>query len=263
MVDNHSKSFFGQNTGIIINSPSKIESFFFIRCIKRKPDGVWEKPSKGEGKVIKCSLEEIIMMLQVLNRKILNWTSYHTYKDNKTPISFSWEDEKAKTLWINIANYSKMLNFAQAEVLKLLLTHLLNEKVEFATSSKMGTNNTNAKIKNTPQPFKELNRENNSVIEFKEDYGENQFEEISQKNITPNANRSFIPKDKKDSTKEISNIDGSIVGETQKALLINFNSGQELWIPKSTIHGQYNPQKNFSQNFTIDEWILKRNKILS
>jgi len=34
-----------------------------------------------------------------------------------------------------MGNYPKMLNFAQAEVLKLLLTHILKEKIEFATSS--------------------------------------------------------------------------------------------------------------------------------
>ena len=68
---------------------------------------------------------------------------------------------------------------------------------------------------------------------------------------------------KKKSDNEKSNIDGSIIGETEKALLINFKTGQELWIPKSTIHGQYNSNRNISQNFSIDNWILKRNKILS
>jgi len=263
MGDNHSKSFFGQNTGIIINSPSQSEPYFFIRCIKRKPDGVWEKPSNREGKVIKCSLEEITMILQVLNRKILNWTSYHTYKDNKTPISFSWEDEKAKTLWINIANYSKMLNFAQAEILKLLLTHLLNEKIEFATVSNMGNNKTKANFNNYSKEIENKSPDNNNIVEFKEDYEDNQFEAIPNNNFPQNNNKSFNSKNTNKSTKEISKIDGAIVGETAKALLINFKTGQELWIPKSTIHGQYNTNKNISQNFAIDNWILKRNKILS
>jgi hypothetical protein len=41
-----------------------------LKCIKKKNDGIWEKPSKGEDKKIKCSLEEMIMILQVLKRKI-------------------------------------------------------------------------------------------------------------------------------------------------------------------------------------------------
>ena len=129
MADQHSQSFFGQNTGLIINSPSKSDAFLFIRSIKRKSDGIWEKPSAGEGKVIKCSLEEIIMILNVLNRNVLNRQSFHTYKENKTSISFKWEDEKAQTLWINIDKYSKMINSAQAELLRLLLTHILDEKI--------------------------------------------------------------------------------------------------------------------------------------
>ena len=96
MVKQHNYSFFGQNTGLIINSPSDSDPFFFMRCIKRKSDGNWEKPSNGEGKVIKISLEETIMILDILNRKNLNWTGYHTFNDDKTQITFGWEDKTAK-----------------------------------------------------------------------------------------------------------------------------------------------------------------------
>ena len=167
MVDAHSQSFFGQNTGLIVISPSKSESFIFMRCIKRKKDGSWEKPSSGEGKLIKFSLEEIIMILQVLNQDLFNWSSYHTYRDEKTPLSFSWEDKNAKSLWINIANYSKMLNFAQVEILKLLLTHILKEKIKHATIINIKGNH-----KKTPkgsQPIEDS---------FKEMTNENFFEEI-------------------------------------------------------------------------------------
>ena len=129
MANSHSKSFFGQNTGLIIYSPSREEPFIYIRCIKRKPDGIWEKPTSGEGKVIKCTLDEMVMILQVLNCVILNWQSFHTYKDIKTSISFSWDEENPKVLWINIGKYSKMLNFAQSEILKLLISHILKEKI--------------------------------------------------------------------------------------------------------------------------------------
>ncbi len=136
MANTHSQSFFGQNTGLIINSSSREEPYIFLTCIKRKSDGIWEKPSLNEGKVIKCSLEELVMILQVLNRKTLNWQTIHDYKDNKTSISFGWEDDKAQILWINIGNYSKMLNFAQTEILRLLILHILKEKIKYATSSK-------------------------------------------------------------------------------------------------------------------------------
>jgi len=236
MSDQHLQSFFGQNTGLILNSTSKSNPYLFIRCIKRKNDGIWEKPSKGEGKVIKCSLEEIIMILNVLNRNSINWQSYHTYKDKKTAISFGWEDENTKTLWINIGKYSKMLTFAQAEIFRLLLTHILDEKITFATVSQSDNLNFTS---------------------------EKPLEEIS--NPIPIQNDSFISESTSNNKlyNDMSNVDGIISGESEKALLINFNSGKEIWIPKSTIHCQYVPKKALTQKFLIDNWVLKRNKILT
>ena len=62
VTNTHSQSFFGQSTGLTIQSISKEQPFIFFKCIKKKADKSWEKPSKGEGKVIKCNLEEIIMI---------------------------------------------------------------------------------------------------------------------------------------------------------------------------------------------------------
>jgi hypothetical protein len=259
MGDSHSKSFFGQNTGLILNSSSKNEPFFFVRCIKRKPDGIWEKPSKREGKVIKFSMEESIMILQVLNRKLLNWSSYHTYKDNKTSISFNWEDEKAKVLWINLGNYSKMLNFAQAEILKLLIAHILKEKIEFATISNRGGSYKN---KQTTNQLNNINNSNEDT-EFKEVYSNDLLEEFDDYSFNTNKVVPSVKNKEKESNNKRSQINGTIKGETEKALLLNFNSGQELWIPKSTIHSKYQQKKDLDQKFLIDNWILKKNKITS
>lgn len=268
MADQHSQSFFGQNTGLIINSSSKSDSFLFIRCIKRKSDGIWEKPSAGEGKVVKCSLEEIIMILSILNRKMLNWQSYHTYKDKKTSISFEWEDENAKTLWVKIGKYSKMLNYAQAEILRLLLTHLLDEKIKYGTSP----NNENMKKgKDILYPPKKINYITHNGDNYDENYIPN-YRKSDTRNSTEEIinppyqqNNSLNPKSSSNAKllNEMSNVDGTISGETHKALLINFNSGKEIWIPKSTIHCQYIPKQNLAQKFLIDNWVLKRNKIIS
>jgi len=250
MGTNHSKGFFGQNTGLLINSPSNSEPYFFIRCIKKNPDGTWEKPSRGEGKVIKCSLEEIVMMLEVLNRKCLNWSSCHSFKDNQTQITFEWEDERARTLWIKIDKYSKMLNFAQAEILRRLLTHFLEEKIIHATVSSNEYGNTNSK--------KKLLHDKLNIDDIDEaiSIGQDLFPKKEVMNESKNQeSRNF--------TKEKVKIEGSIQGETKKALLIQFNNGDELWIPKSTIHGKYIQKKNKGQKFLIDHWILKKNKIFS
>ncbi|MFX1393325.1 MAG: hypothetical protein ACFFAH_07095 [Promethearchaeota archaeon] len=264
MGDNHSKSFFGQNTGLIIYSSSKTESFLFIRCIKKKPGGSWEKSTAGEGKVIKCSLDEVVMMLEVLNRKQLNWSSYHNYKDIQTPISFGWENEQAKILWINIGNYSKMLNFAQAEILRLLLTHILKEKIKYATYSRnenkknVASNESTSKI----QKYRSDTAKKNLVID---NYNKLNLDKSSLNNSynqnTQLQTLSKIPS-KSNLFRDMTNINAAIKGETEKALLISFKSGQEIWIPKSTIHCKFIPKKKFNQNFLIDNWILKRNKIL-
>jgi hypothetical protein len=134
MVDQHIYSFFGQNVALIIKSISKSDSYLFLKCIKRKSNGKWEKFSEREGKIIKCSLEEIMFILCVLNHQIPSWQSFHTYNDEKTVISIGWEENNNQILWFNIANYSKMLNFAQVEILKLLLTHILKEKIIYGTT---------------------------------------------------------------------------------------------------------------------------------
>ncbi|MFX1574328.1 MAG: hypothetical protein ACFFB0_16430 [Promethearchaeota archaeon] len=130
MVDAHNQVFFGKNTGLFIQTSSKTEPYMFLRCIKSKADGSWEKPSKNEGKTIKIDLEEIVMILQVLTRKSESWKTVHIFKDNKTSISFQWNQD---TLWVNIGEYGKKLLYPQVEICRLLFQHILNEKIEFAT----------------------------------------------------------------------------------------------------------------------------------
>ena len=239
MTDKHSQSFFGHSTGLTIQSSSKNEPYIFFKCIKKKPDETWEKISQGEGKTIRCSLEEIIMILKVLKRKIDSWSGYHTYKENNTQISFCWENDKENKLWINIGDYSKMLGIAQIELLKLFLKHLIKEKIEFATIS-----NKSQKI-NEHTTINQLSCNNNP---HKINLNENVIEQSS----IIKANEII---------EERIEIDGSIKTETEKALLIVFKSGQEVWFPKSTIHSNYKPEVNTNQLFLIDKWIIEKNKI--
>lgn len=244
MVDSHSKSFFGQNTGMIVSSSSSSDPFIFIHCIKKKPDGIWEKISTNEGKTIKISLEEIVMILRVLNRQTLNWQSHHIYKDKNTSLSFNWEDEDANILWINIGIYSKMLNLAQTEILRLLLIHLLKEKIVYSTIPKRTSNE-------------------NKVIKLKqEDHcNMNKIEEINEESDCYKIDLFSDIVLQGDILKDLSNVDGIILGETEKAILIELNN-KEVWVPKSTINNHYLPRKNLSQKFLINNWFLKKNKLI-
>jgi len=235
MVDKHSQSFFGQSTGLTIRSSSKTEPFIFLKCIKKKSDGSWEKPSLGEGKTIKCNLDEIVMILDVLNRNRASWTSFHNFNDVKTQISFKWEDDAKQKLLIYIGKYSKMLKFAQIEIFRLLLKHILDEKIEFSTVLNFDTLNKRALLPKTVNQIVEGNNSKTLPI------------------VTETVER-------KES--EVSQIKGVIEGETEKALLIQFNEDKEVWIPKSIIRSDYDTSVKVSiQNFLIDNWILKRNNI--
>lgn len=231
MVDKHNQSFFGQSTGMFIQSSSKSEPFIFLQFIKKKENGTWEKLSLKEGKTIKYNLEEIVMLLRVLEGKLRSWSTVHVFKEEKTPISISWEGE-AK-LWFNVGDYPKMLNFAQIEILRRLIDHILQEKIEFATVS--SSKNSNHTIATSPiestNPMK-LPEEDNIIIAEEIDLGDG-----------------------------IIKITGSIKGETEKALLININNGTESWFPKSVIKSTFNAENSAEQSFSVDSWFLEKNKI--
>ena len=234
MVEKHSQSFFGQSTGLTLLSSSKSDPYIFLKCIKKKSDGSWEKPSLGEGKTIKCNLDEIVMILEVLKRKSDSWSTYHSFNEVKTQISFKWENEAKKKLLIYIGNYSKMLNFAQTEIFRLLLKHILKEKIEYATIVNI---NPRKAVVNGPKDNEQKNQNNDATAL-----------PVIKESIEVNEN-------------EVSQIKGVIEGETEKALLIQFNSDKEIWIPKSVIRNDYNSSNDISQNFMIDNWILKKNNI--
>ncbi|MFX1366745.1 MAG: hypothetical protein ACFFCE_12510 [Promethearchaeota archaeon] len=240
MVDNHSYSFFGQKVGLIIQSATKNDPFMFFRLIKSKNNGSWEKPSSGEGKIIKFSLEELVWIIRVLTKEVDSWSSYHTFKDTKTQISFKWENTEKTKLWIHIGSYSKVLEYSQFKILEMLLKHILKEKIEFATVLNISNKNS-------------VNKLNEIIVK----------EEI----IVDTDDSGIINNHDKDyhdgKLGEIKDVTGAIVGETDKALLIQFENEAEVWIPKSTIHSGFDNVKNLVQKFSIDGWILKKNKIVS
>ena len=122
-----------------------------------------------------------------------------------------------------------------------LLSHIMREKIEFATGIKIPKN---SKKDNT-------NMIQNHIIQ----------EEV----ITEKKDGESIEIDIKndDNSSEIMNINGFIKKETDKALLIQFDNNSEVWIPKSKIHSSYNAKKNLVQTFIIDRWILRSNKVVS
>ena len=217
---------------MFVQSSSKSESSIFMKFIKKKENATWEKLSAGEGKTIKCGLEEIVMMLEVLKKKIKSWSTVHSFKNEKTPISLSWEGENK--IWFNVGDYPKMLNYAQTKILDLLLRHILKEKIKFSTVSDTTKGSNNFLSKNMGRiGTSNKSKEDRLAIHEEMDLGDN-----------------------------IKKMEGMITGETEKALLVTVNNGNEIWIPKSTIKSQYIPEIKAKQTFLIDSWFLEKNNLI-
>ena len=240
MADFHTKTIYGQNSSIIITSPTKMVPYIFLSCISRKEDGTWEATTKGEGKTVKISIEEIICILEVLNRKSANWRGYHIFKDRKTEIYVGWEDESRQVLQIKIGDYKKKLRYPSINLMTLLLDHILTEKIEFATSGAFET-----KVK--------------EETEIDEEHEYSLFTE----QITARDGLQVVETTEYGVSVDTVNINAKIIVESPKALLITLDSGEEFWIPKSTIHSKFDANdKEISQEFSVDKWIIEKHKIL-
>lgn len=273
-MKSHNQSFFGQSTGIVFQSSSKAEPHIFIRCIKKKRDGSWEKYSLGEGKTIKCSLEEIVMMRQVLEGKIPSWSIYHSYKDTNTQIQFNWENGNSEVLWIRIGDYAKMLAAPQIEILKALLEHLFKEKIEFATGGNYDNVEKSPKISQdfsspineSPKPqYHQQTQPQTSMQPGNETFYNNGNtiikEEIIHNSPSKQNNNNNQSTSSQNLDKEVETVTGMLKRETKKALLIEFRGEKEIWIPKSVIRSPIHSQLDTMQELTVESWILRKNQI--
>ena len=217
---------------MILQSNSKSDPFIYFTFIKKKDEQNWEKPSTGEGKSIKISLEEIAMIQRVLKKNAKSWKGFHSYEGTKTSIELIWTGEDE--IQIKVDQYSKQIKAGQIDILRLLFKHLFKEKVEFSTELK-------------------------SLNEFK---GSNNAE----KEINAPQTKSILPKNSptpKKSTAiakqpEISGISGMIEKSTDKALQIKLESGELKWVPKSKIHSEFDPVNQELQLFQVESWLLKK-----
>jgi len=238
MADYHTKTFYGQKSSLSLISPSKSTPHVFLSIINRKEDGTWEKSSEGEGKTVKITIEEIICILEVLRRNSANWRGFHVFKERKTEIYVGWEKESHQVIQIKIGNYVKKLRFPNLNFFTLMLEHILTEKIEFATS---GT----TEIKSKDE----------------EVHGENEYGVFSEQILARNGLQ-VVETTEFGVSKETIEIKARIKVESPKALLITIDSDTELWIPKSTIHNEYDVKnKKKLQTLIVDKWIIEKQRI--
>ncbi|TFG12291.1 MAG: hypothetical protein EU535_06340 [Promethearchaeota archaeon] len=260
MVDAHRYSFFGKKTGIILSSMSRSESFVMLTCIREKAGGSWEKPSQNEGKVVRISLEEMVEILRVLEQKAEGWSTVHKYKEESTKIEFRWKDDHHSALYIDIGSYPKMLNYSQTEVLRLLVMHLIKEKIVHATvppktSSESPDDPSNSSLEEKSTQKSKVapkrSRKTQSISHSNHQPMEEEVGPIVQEVI------------QKESETDSMLIHGTFMAETPKAVLIGFESDKSVWFPKSTIRSPYAKEKSQVQQFLIDTWVLQKNQVVS
>jgi hypothetical protein len=230
MTNRHSKIFFGRKASLILTSSSKRHPYIILSCIYRKDDGTWEEIDNDEGRSVKLTIEEIICILEVLKKKIVNWSGYHIFKEKRAEIYVGWEDESRQVLVMKIDGYHKKLQFPNLNLLIQLLEHILSEKIEFGT---------------------DLDEKKTL-----EEYG------IFSEYITTKDGLQVVETTRYDPSLDAVQVKAIIRVESPKALLIMLDSGEEFWIPKSTIHSNYDISNNKgSQKLVVDRWIIDKNKV--
>ena len=239
MTDYHTKTFYGQKSSLTLTSPSKSAPYVFLSCINRKEDGTWENTSKGEGKTVKISTEEIICILEVLLKKSANWRGFHVFKERKTEIYVGWERESREVVQIKIGEYVKKLRFPNLNFFTLMLEHILSEKIEFATSGK----------------FKTIAMDGDTPDES--EYG------VFSEHIIARDGLQVVETTEFGVSEDTIEIKAKVKVESPKALLIILESDKEFWIPKSTIHNNYDVEnKKKLQTLIVDKWIIEKQRIL-
>jgi len=239
MTDYHIKTFYGQKSSITLTSPSKSVPYVFLSCINRKEDGTWENTSEGEGKTVKISIEEIICILEVLLKKSANWRGFHIFKERKTEIYVGWEKESREVVQIKIGIYIKKLRFPNLNFFTLMLEHILSEKIECATSGKS----------------KQKSKEGDA-------HEDGEYGVFSEQIIARNGLQ-VVETTEFGVSEDTIEIKAKIKVESPKALLITLESDTEFWIPKSTIHNNYDVEnKKKLQTLNVDKWIIEKQRIL-
>lgn len=135
-MNQHVRSFFGQKSALFFDSGSWEQENIYITVIKKKSNGIWEKPSENEGKKIKLNLGELIMVRRVFMGIENRWSTVHKFNDIQTRISINADTNNSEQIWFNIEDYHKSLQPPETEIFLLLLAHIIDEKITHATGRK-------------------------------------------------------------------------------------------------------------------------------
>ena len=257
-MDQHNLSFFGQKTAVIVMSTSKSEPHVMVKCIKKKNNNEWEKPSQNEGKYVKFSLRELIQFHAVLIREMKEFSTFHKFKDQSTSIRIAWDEYDTNLLWINIGEYSRPISFPDTELLKRFLAHLIEEKIEFATGLLVPENaeeNSNQGRKRYSQKRVSSRSYESPVSKAPRSY-ESSSPNPEKQEFTSQKPRSSKRYSSKKPEAEVLTIEGKIEQVREKALLLRMTDNTTKWFPRSLIQSDYDTENSGLQSFRVPSWVM-------
>nr|WP_147664642.1 hypothetical protein [Candidatus Prometheoarchaeum syntrophicum]QEE17756.1 hypothetical protein DSAG12_03594 [Candidatus Prometheoarchaeum syntrophicum] len=254
-MKHHNYSFFGQKTGLLLDSAEIDQPCLYLRFLKKKPDGSWEKPSLGQGKNIKLNLLEMIAILRIFRTQNTKWSTVHKFGEDTTSITV---ENKNTIISFMISGYAKQLKFPESNLFTDLLDHIYHEKIIHATGSKMPSKNGSNK-ESTSQPSQQnISRENeiqdlsNSPIP---EYPEELDETPQEKKIEIDPEQWY---NSLRTNEEFKLLPGAINEERAKAINFHIADLISIWVPNSCIDQEQSLSK---EGIWVKDWFLRKKMV--
>jgi hypothetical protein len=129
-MQHHKVTFFGHLIHLVVDSRNWHDNYAFFQFIKKNPEKKSVSNGETETKSIKLSIMDLIAIRDLLRKGTGKWATIHHFNNIKTPIRCEFIGE---SFVISIAIYEKKLHHPETAFLCELLTHFIEEKIEYAT----------------------------------------------------------------------------------------------------------------------------------
>ena len=264
----HNYSFFGQKTGMLLDSAEINQPCLYLRFLKKKQDGSWEKPSQGEGKNIKLNLLEIIAILRIFRTQNTKWSTVHKFGEETTSITV---ENKNNVISFMISGYVKQLKFPETELFTNLLDHIYQEKIINATSNnqnsksnrKNGSNTTKSVQNNSGNrdskiqdlsdaPIPEYPKELDEKTAEKEENKENQEKKENKIEIDPEQWYNSLK-----TNEDFKLIPGAVNEEREKAINFHITDLINIWVPNSCIDSS----SISKEGIWVKDWFIRKKMV--
>ncbi len=257
-MNHHNYSFFGQKTGLLLDSAEINQPCLYLRFLKKNQDGSWDKPSLGQGKNIKLNLLEMIAILRIFRTENSKWSTVHKFGEDTTSITV---ENKNKIISFMISGYAKQLKFPESILFTDLLDYIYQEKLIYATGSKVNRSNGKKSVGHENQEKKpkiDNNRQSQiqdlsktPIPEYPDELDEKK--EVNKIEIDPEQWYTSLK-----TNDDFKLIPGAINEERAKAVNFHITDLISIWIPTSCI----DPDQTLSKDgLWIKDWFLKKKMV--